>query len=202
MMFDLIQFEYYSMSENQPENNVQTTLGQVEAILFVASAPITPSQIGEALSLDLKSVEEALTELQSSYSDGRGINLQWHGGRVQLTSAPQYALSVEQFLGLEATGKLSKAAVETLAIIAYRQPITRPGIDAVRGVSSDGVIKSLLSKGLIQEVGRAEGPGRPILFATTAEFLQHFGLSSLAQLPPYELPESEQETRKNTILKD
>lgn len=190
------------MSENLTENNQDTVIGKVEAILFVASAPVTPSQIGEALSLDLKTVEDALAELMKIYSDGRGISLQWHGGRVQLTSAPQYAAEVEQFLGLEATGKLSKAAVETLAIIAYRQPITRPGIDSIRGVSSDGVIKSLLSKGLIQEVGRAEGPGRPILFATTAEFLQHFGLSSLAQLPPFEIPESDQETKNNTILKD
>lgn len=202
MMHDSIQFEYYSMSENLPENNQPSILGKVEAILFVASAPVTPSQIGEALELDLKTVEETLGKLQNNYSDGRGISLQWHGGRVQLTSAPQYATQVEQFLGLEATGKLSKAAVETLTIIAYRQPITRPGIDSIRGVSSDGVIKSLLSKGLIQEVGRAEGPGRPILFATTAEFLQHFGLSSLSQLPPYEQPESDQDVKKNTILKD
>jgi segregation and condensation protein B len=88
-----------------------------------------------------------------------------------------------------------------MAIIAYRQPITRPGIDAIRGVSSDGVIKSLLSRGLIQEVGRAEGPGRPILFSTTVDFLQHFGLNSLDQLPPYELEDLESQP-KNGLLKD
>jgi segregation and condensation protein B len=82
---------------------------------------------------------------------------------------------------------LSRAALETLAIIAYQQPVTRPVVDSIRGVNSDGVIKSLLSKGLLQEVGRAEGPGRPILFGTTPEFLQHFGLNSLSELPPLNL---------------
>jgi segregation and condensation protein B len=110
---------------------------------------------------------------------------------------------VEKFLGLEATARLSRAAMETLAIIAYRQPVTRPGIDAIRGVNSDGVLKSLLSKGLVQEVGRTEGPGRPILYGTSAEFLQHFGLASLTELPPYDRVEvSEELTGGNNILKD
>jgi len=89
-----------------------------------------------------------------------------------------------------------------MAIIAYRQPITRPGIEAIRGVSSDGVIRSLLSRGLIQEVGRADGPGRPILFSTTSDFLQHFGLNSLEQLPPYENEQEEEPKPKNGLLKD
>jgi segregation and condensation protein B len=91
---------------------------------------------------------------------------------------------VERFLGLETTSHLSRAALEALAIVAYQQPVTRPQVDAVRGVNSDGVMKSLLTKGLVQEIGRAEGPGRPILYSTTAEFLQHFGISSLNELPP------------------
>ena len=84
--------------------------------------------------------------------------------------------------------RLSRAALEALAIVAYQQPVTRPGVDAVRGVNSDGVIKSLLSKGLLQEAGRAEGPGRPILYGTTPQFLQHFGLNSLSELPLLNLP--------------
>jgi segregation and condensation protein B len=96
---------------------------------------------------------------------------------------------IDRFLGLEATSRLSRAALETLAIAAYQQPVTRPQIEAVRGVSSDGVMKSLLSKGLIQEVGRAEGVGRPILYGTTVDFLQHFGLNSLTELPPLKLPD-------------
>jgi segregation and condensation protein B len=90
---------------------------------------------------------------------------------------------------------LSHAAVEALAIVAYRQPVTRPQVDAIRGVNSDGVMRSLLNKGLLQEVGRADGPGRPILYATTPEFLQHFGLNSLEDLPL--LPEIETETNGN-----
>ncbi len=101
------------------------------------------------------------------------------------------AKTVEHFLGLEATSRLSRAALETLAIVAYQQPVTRPQIEAVRGVSSDGVMKSLLGKGLIQEIGRTEGPGRPIMYGTTPDFLQHFGLNSLMELPPLNLPKDE-----------
>jgi len=175
----------------------------LEGLLFVASAPVTISQLAATLEKSNHEIEEGLQELQQFYSDGRGLSLQWHAGKVQLTSAPQVAGVIEKFLGLEATARLSRAALETLAIISYRQPITRPGIDAIRGVSSDGVLKSLLSKGLIEEVGRAEGPGRPILYGTTAEFLQEFGLTSLAELPPYELEESaHEEIEQKNILKD
>jgi segregation and condensation protein B len=96
---------------------------------------------------------------------------------------------------------LSRAALETLAIIAYRQPITRPGVDAIRGVNSDGVMRSLLSKGLVEDVGRAEGPGRPILYGTSSEFLQHFGLASLDEMPAYDTAQVEQAEQKS-LLKD
>jgi segregation and condensation protein B len=120
---------------------------------------------------------------------------------VQLTTAPEIANQVEAFLGLEATAHLSRAALEALAIIAYQQPVTRPQIDSIRGVNSDGVMKSLLAKGLLQEVGRAEGPGRPILYGTTPEFLQHFGLGSLGELPPLILPEPEEGNKDVALLK-
>ena len=108
---------------------------------------------------------------------------------MQLTTAPETSEAIERFLGLEATTRLSRAALEALSIIAYQQPVTRPQVDSVRGVNSDGVMRSLLSKGLIQEGGRADGPGRPILYSTTPEFLQHFGLNSLNELPPLEQKE-------------
>jgi segregation and condensation protein B len=108
---------------------------------------------------------------------------------------------VERFLGLEATSRLSRAALETLAIIAYQQPVTRPSVDAVRGVNSDGVMKSLLSKGLIQEIGRTEGPGRPILYGTTPDFLQHFGLNTLGELPPLNLQEPAADGNHDDLLK-
>jgi len=116
-----------------------------------------------------------------------------------MTSAPEFAGLVERFLGLEATTRLSRAALETLAIIAYQQPVTRPQVDAVRGVNSDSMMKSLLNKGLIQESGRTDGPGRPILYITTAEFLQHFGINSIRDLPPLDL--TEEETKDVSLLK-
>jgi segregation and condensation protein B len=178
----------------------------LEALLFVAAAPVAIAQLAEVLDQKQQDVEAALRGMEKNYLQGRGLSLQWHAGRVQLTTAPALSAVVEKFLGLEATARLSRAAMETLAIIAYRQPVTRPGIDSIRGVNSDGVLKSLLSKGLVQEVGRTDGPGRPILYGTSAEFLQHFGLSSLTELPPYDRVEvSEEQTggnNGNNILKD
>lgn len=162
---------------------------RLEALLFVASSAVTPAQLASALDLPGDEVEAGLAELEAEYKRGaspRGLRLQRHYGRVTLTTAPEAADWVERFLGLDATSRLSRAALDTLAIVAYQQPVTRPQIDAIRGVNSDAVLKSLLSKGLIQEVGRADAPGRPILYSTTAEFLQHFGLSSLGELPPLE----------------
>ncbi len=187
------------MSEVQPNLAIEELPAALEALLFVASGPVTTAQMAEALNVPEDEVKSAIGELELVYQAGRGLRLQWHAGRVQMTSAPQYSGYVEKFLGLEATARLSRAALEALAIVAYRQPVTRPGIDAIRGVNSDGVIKSLLSKGLIQEVGRAEGPGRPILYGTTADFLQYFGLSRLEELPPYETAEEEP---KPELLKD
>jgi len=167
-------------------------LAHLEALLFVAPSPATPAQLAAALDVSVGELEAALQALEKRYLDaemGSGIRLQRYRGRVQLTTAPESAPFVERFLGLETGSRLSRAALETLAIILYRQPITRPQIDAIRGVNSDGVLKGLLLKGLVQEVGRAELPGRPILYSATPECLQYFGLSSLADLPPLNLDE-------------
>jgi len=172
---------------NQTTPNLEISLAaRVEALLFVAPGAVSVGQLAAALEVTNRAVEKALDELEQSYQ-GRGVRLQRHGGRIQMTSAPEAAASIENFLGLEATSRLSRAALEALAIIAYQQPVTRPQVDAIRGVNSDGVMKNLLHKGLIQEIGRAEGPGRPILYTTTPEFLGYFGLSSLDELPPLNL---------------
>lgn len=168
-------------------------------MLFVAPGAVLPSQLADALDLTPREIEKALEELEQGYA-GRGLRLQRHRGRLQLTTAPEHAPLVEKFLSLDATARLSQAALETLAIIAYQQPVTRPQIDSIRGVNSDGVMKSLLSKGLIEEGGRSEGPGRPILYATTPDFLQHFGLSSLKELPPLDPPEVPVLTGEQTEL--
>ena len=163
---------------------------QIEGLLFVAAEPVPLAHLAEALDVNPTMVEAALRELETTLTN-RGLRLQRFSGRVQLTTAPQLAEAIERFLGLEATTRLSRAALETLAMIAYQQPITRPQIDSVRGVNSESMLKSLLNKGLIFESGRTEGPGRPILYSTTPEFLQHFGLSSITELPPLELTESD-----------
>lgn len=157
----------------------------VESLLFVADEPVEVGQLAKTLEVEKGLVEEALRSLSREYSQ-RGLRLQRKNQRVQLVTAPEAAPYIERFLGLRLSSKLSAAALETLAIVAYRQPITRPQIEAIRGVNCDSVLRTLVSKGLIQEVGRLEQVGRPILYGTTFEFLQYFGLQDLAELPPLE----------------
>ncbi|MEN6435736.1 MAG: SMC-Scp complex subunit ScpB [Anaerolineaceae bacterium] len=174
---------------------------KVEALLFVASEALSVAQLSELCGVKQAEVIETLTELRALY-ENRGLKLQEFNNRYQITTTPEVSEIIEKMLGLEATAKLSKAALECLAVVAYRQPVTRPGIDAIRGVNSDGVLKSLLSKGLIEEVGRAETPGRPILYGVTDLFLQHFGLDMLSALPPFEVEETVETSGSNGILKD
>jgi segregation and condensation protein B len=166
-------------------------LARIEALLFVAPGPTTVEQLAAALQVQPAAVEGSLQFLEKSFAF-RGLRLQRHRGAVQLTTAPDLAADVERFLQLESITRLSRAALEVLAIVGYEQPITRPRIDAVRGVNSDSVLRTLLRHGLIQEAGRSGGPGRPILYETGPEFLQHFGLGSLKDLPPL-FPEAVQE---------
>jgi len=192
------------MSDSQPLSGESTEIElplsvKLEAMLFVAAEPVPTAQLAEALDVAASVVERGLNELDASLSS-RGLRLQRHAGRVQLTTAPELAELLERFLGLEATSHLSRAALETLAIIAYQQPVTRPQIDSIRGVNSDSMMKSLLNKGLILESGRADGPGRPILYSTTPEFLQHFGLNSILEMPPLAKPE-EEENKQDELLK-
>ncbi len=174
------------MADQTPSDNQLDLRARLEALLFVAPGAVSPSQLAATLEISIREVENSLAELEASYIH-RGLRLQRHRGRVQLTTSPEVAPLVERFLGLEATSRLSRAALEALAIVSYEQPVTRPRVDAIRGVNSDGVLKSLLSKGLIEEIGRAQTPGRPILYSTTPDFLQHFGLNSLEELPPLSL---------------
>jgi segregation and condensation protein B len=171
--------------DNHPEK-INELIASLEAVLFVSPVAVTPAQLAFALEITEAEVEAGLKRLAEDYQS-RGLRLQRHAGRIQLTTAPEVSEVVERFLGLEITSHLSRAALEALSIVAYQQPVTRPQVDSIRGVNSDGVMKSLLHKGLIQDVGRAPGPGRPILYASTPEFLQHFGLSSLEELPALEL---------------
>lgn len=163
------------------------TVQLIESLLFIAGEAVTVAQLAQALELPADAIEAGLDALRAACAT-RGVRLQRHGDSIQLVSAPEAAAVIERFLGVQPQTRLSAAALETLAIIAYRQPITRAQIDAIRGVDSSGVIRALLGRDLIAEIGRLETIGRPILYATTAEFLRQFGLTTLAELPPLDLP--------------
>jgi len=157
----------------------------IESLLFVANEPVRVDRLASVLGISLEQTEEALQALRQEYTH-RGLRLQRQGQRVQIVTAPEAAECVRRFLGLEVSGKLSPPALETLAIVAYRQPVTRAQVESIRGVNSDSVLRTLVNHGLIEEHGRLEQAGRPIIYATTFEFLQQFGLSGLDQLPPLE----------------
>lgn len=164
-----------------------TIVQLVEAVLFVAGEPVPIAQLARTLDVPPDAVEAALDELAAQ--PGRGVCVQRLADRVQLVSVPGAAAVIERFLGVQASARLSAAALETLAIIAYRQPITRAQIDAIRGVDSGGVVRALLTRELIAEAGRLETVGRPILYAVTDLFMRQFGLTDLAELPPIDMPQ-------------
>lgn len=168
-----------------PDADALSLPAQVEGLLFVADGPVSVGRLAEALEVTPTQVERALEHLEQTYVT-RGLRLQRAGPSVQLVTAPEMAARIERFLGLETRVRLSQAALETLSIVAYRQPITRPEVDAIRGVNSDSALRTLVSLGLIEAIGRATTVGHPILYGTTFEFLQYFGLSSLDELPPLE----------------
>ena len=156
-----------------------------EALLFVAAAPTTAADLAKAAEVPVAAIEAALDELAATLQElGRGLRLQRHDDRYALTSAPPAARAVAHFLGLSRTERLSAAALETLAIIAYRGPVTRGEIEAVRGVDSSGVVQTLVARELIEAIGRRTTIGQPVEYAVTTGFLRHFGLASLNELPP------------------
>ena len=157
----------------------------VEGLLFVADEPASVARLASTLEASEEAVQAVLDQLEGD-CQARGVRLQRKGDRVQLVSAPEAAPYIERFLGLDLTTRLSPAALEVLAIVAYQQPMTRAQIEAVRGVSCDAVLRTLVSRGLLEEAGRLEQAGRPILYGTTFQFLQYFGLSTLRELPPLE----------------
>ncbi len=166
----------------------------LECMLFVSPQPLSVKHVADSLGIEESTVDEAIHDLRLDYG-GRGLQIVRIAGGYQMCTRPEFAGSISALLKPERT-RLSRAALETLAIIAYRQPMTQPEIDAIRGVNSDGVVKTLVEKNLVKQVGRRETPGRPMLYATTDEFLNHFGLSSITDLPELEdvsIPEPMQE---------
>jgi segregation and condensation protein B len=155
----------------------------LEAVLFVADGPLPIAVLAQIAEASPQAVEAALAELADDCR-GRGLRLLRQGDAAQLATAPETSPYVERFLGLSRSDRLSRAALETLAIIAYKQPITRAEIEALRGVGCERALASLKERGLVAEVGRAHRPGRPYLYGTTFRFLEHFGLERPEDLPP------------------
>lgn len=151
------------------------------ALLLIAPTPSTVDELAAGAEVEPASVEAAIGRLEMRTSAGWVI--QRHEGRVQLVTAPRFAAQVRRFLGLDRETRLSPAALETLAIVAYQQPVTRPEIESVRGVDCSGVLATLVQRGLIEQVGRLQTAGQPIQYGTTAAFLNLFGLAALAELP-------------------
>jgi segregation and condensation protein B len=157
----------------------------VEAVLIVATEPVPPGMLAELLEVPVERVDELCSALRSGYEEEeRGFELVKVAGGYRLQSHPAYRGYVERFVLDDAPARLSAAALETLAIVAYKQPISRAQIAAIRGVNADGVIRLLTSRGYVEPVGRDEGPGQAILFGTTALFLERLGLDSTGDLPP------------------
>ena len=171
----------------------------IEAILFVSGEPVQLGAVARALEVTELEVSAAADELASDYDyNRRGICLKRFGSHIQLSTRPDYAPQIEKLLQPIQKQSLSQAALETLAVVAYKQPVTRLDIEAVRGVKCDYSVQSLMNKGLIEEVGRKETLGRPILYGTTDAFLSHFGLTSLEDLP--QPPESQQNSPAEPLV--
>ena len=169
--------------------------GRIEAILFVAGEAVSLKDMAKALAVGEKELKTALEEIGSEYDyEQRGFMLKRFGDKVQLATRPLYAEDVLRLLQPVQQQSLSQAAMETLAVVAYKQPVTRAEVEQIRGVKCDYSLQSLTAKGLIAEAGRKDTIGRPILYATTDTFLSHFGLATLEDLPPLPEVETPEET--------
>ncbi|MGI6217521.1 MAG: SMC-Scp complex subunit ScpB [Coriobacteriales bacterium] len=174
--------------------------GAIEAMLFVSDEPVTSSRLSDMLDLTLSETDEILCELANEYDEEeRGIQLREVAGGWRLYTHPAYHDAIEKYVLSWDTQKLSQAALEVLAVIAYNQPTTRAIVSSIRGVNSDAVISSLVEKGLIREAGRENSVGQPILYATTRTFLEKFGLRSIKDLPPLEDFAANEQTRQLII---
>jgi segregation and condensation protein B len=163
----------------------ELTEAHLEALLFVAERPLTRREIAAVAGVDRGTVDARLGDLEMALA-GRGIRLVLSADRVELVTAPEAGALIARYVGADAV-RLSPAALETLAIVAYRQPVTKSAVERIRGVDSDYTIRSLLHRRLVVELGRSEAPGRPFLYGTGFEFLERFGLTSLDELPPLDV---------------
>lgn len=169
----------------EPREPIELTEAVLEALLFVAERPLSRREIATLAGCDRETVDARLGDLEVSLR-ARGIRLVVAGDRVELATAPEAGGLIARYVGADAV-RLSPASLETLAIVAYRQPVTKAAIERIRGVDSDYTVRSLLHRRLVVELGRSDAPGRPFLYGTAFEFLERFGLTSLEELPPLDV---------------
>ena len=181
---------------SEQEKTLEGTIkGRIEAILFVAGEAVAVKDLARALQLGEKELNRVLNEMKDEYDyEQRGFLLKRFGNNVQLATRPLYAEDVVRLLQPVQQQSLSQAAMETLAVVAYKQPVTRADVEQIRGVKCDYSLQSLMLKNLIEEAGRKDTIGRPILYRTTDKFLSHFGIQNLEELPP--MPENETENNE------
>jgi segregation and condensation protein B len=168
--------------ESEQTGRAEALASAIESLLLVAAEPVSFAELVAATGAARSEVLRAVACLRQRLHGG--IRVQEHAGKLQLVTAPENVEIVQRFLGAVRPAPLSRAALETLAVVAYRQPVTRTEIDSARGVDSDRALRTLLLRELVEEVGRRSAPGRPAEYGTTQQFLEYFGLSSLGELPP------------------
>ena len=192
-----IDVKQYEFNELSRKSDIKSA---IESMLFVSGEPLALRELSNNLELKEKNVEEILSEMANEYEDkSRGIRLISINGAYQLVTKSENSDFVQKLLKKNKKHSLSRASIESLAIIAYKQPITRIDIDEIRGVKSESAIARLIERGLIKDIGRLEVPGRPILYGTTDEFLRQFGLKTIKELPSLDLY-SDEETQSSIDL--
>ncbi|WP_394805646.1 SMC-Scp complex subunit ScpB [Clostridium saudiense] len=192
-----IDVKQYEFNELSRKSDIKSA---IESMLFVSGEPLALRELSNNLELKEKNVEEILSEMANEYEDkSRGIRLISINGAYQLVTKSENSDFVQKLLKKNKKHSLSQASIESLAIIAYKQPITRIDIDEIRGVKSESAIARLIERGLIKDIGRLEVPGRPILYGTTDEFLRQFGLKTIKELPSLDLY-SDEETQSSIDL--
>jgi len=189
----------HTQGENtQGDEGMQAIQSALEALLFVSDEPVTSAQLAKILGQDLVEVDEALRSLAESFArENRGFQLREVAGGWRMYTHPAHAPLIEAYVLSWDTRKLSQAALEVLSVIAYKQPVTRAGVNSVRGVNSESVVSSLIEKGLVRELGRDAQAGNAILYGTTNAFLTKFGLRSIEDLPPLEEFAPDEQTQES-----
>ncbi len=175
-----------------PDFPDRETSAAVEALLFASPDPLTESQLARIIGRDKRHIPLIIDQLNISYLEwGRSFRIERFGESYRIYTLPEYDKYISRLADLPRPARLSRAALEVLAVVAYRQPAVKSEIEKVRGIDSDGVIRTLLERGLIAVSGKSDAPGRPLLYRTTQEFLEFFGISDLSELPEVTVPEAE-----------